>query len=255
MKAQDSALPARLAQSLWLPAALLLIWQIASTREWVNPFFFPAPTRVGATAWSMFLDGEIARVLGITLSRFIAGAVLGTTAGIICGTLMGVSTASRRAIEPFVSGLYSTPKLTLLPLLMLLMGLGDAPRITLVSLVGFIFLSSQTLDAIRSVKPSYVEMARNYGAGRWALVRRVYLPSALPQIFTGLRIALSRSLVVAISLELVSGTSGLGGLIWLSWETLATERLYVGIALAAFLGIMIHRSLVAVESRLVPWRS
>jgi NitT/TauT family transport system permease protein len=243
-----------LAQTLWLPALLLAAWEMSSSNEWINPFFFPRPTKVLATAGGMAADGELARVLGATLSRWAAGAVLGILSGIACGALMGVSTAGRRALEPFISGLYSTPKLTLLPLLMLLMGLGNAPKVTLIALVGFIFLATQTLDAIRSVKPGYVEMARNYGAGRWALLRRVYLPAALPQIFTGLRIAFSRSLVVAISLELVSGSDGLGALIWMSWETLAIERLYVGILFAASLGILMHRGLAALESSLVPWR-
>lgn len=245
---------AALAQTLWLPALLLSIWQVAASNQWINPFFFPPPAKVLATAGSMAAGGELVSVLGSTLGRWAGGTAIGVLLGIVCGVLMGVSTAARRALEPFVAGLYSTPKLTLLPLLMLLMGLGDAPKVTLIALVGFIFLATQTLDAIRGVKPGYVEMARNYGAGRWALLRRVYLPAALPQIFTGLRIALSRSLVVSISLALVSGTNGIGALIWMSWETLATERLYVGILLAASLGILMHRGLAALEATLVPWR-
>lgn len=244
-----------LAQTLWLPALLLAAWQTAATVGWINPFFFPPPAKVLATAWGMAADGEMAQVLGVTLGRWVAGAVAGVLAGIACGVLMGVSTAGRRALEPIVHGLYSTPKLTLLPLLMLLMGLGNAPKVTLIALVGFIFLATQTHDAIRGIKPGYVEMARNFGAARWTLLRRVYLPASLPQIFTGTRIALSRSLVVAISLELVSGTNGLGALIWLSWETLATERLYVGILLAASLGILVHRGLAMVETTVIPWRS
>jgi ABC-type nitrate/sulfonate/bicarbonate transport system permease component len=242
-------------QSVWLPAALLSFWQVASTNAWVNPFFFPPPSSVLATAGAMLMDGEIPRALGITMIRYMAGSLVGAAAGVLCGALMGLSVAGRRAMEPFVAALYATPKLTLLPLLMLLMGLGEAPKMTLIALVGFIFLSTQTMDGIRSVKRSYVEMAENYGAGRWALIRRVYLPAALPQIFTGLRIGFSRSLVVAISLELISGTTGLGGLIWMSWETLATERLYVGILLAALLGIVIHRGFARLETIAVPWRS
>lgn len=243
-----------LLESLWLPSILLAGWQVAASNGWVNPFFFPPPTRVTATAWEMLLSGELVRVVGLTLIRYICGVLLGVFAGVCCGLLMGLSTPGRRALEPFVAGIYSTPKLTLLPLLMLLMGIGEAPKITLIALVGFIFLSTQTLDAIRGVKAGHVEMARNYGAGRWSLVRRVYLPSALPQIFTGIRIAFARSLVVAISLELVSGTSGLGGLIWMAWETLATERLYVGIFLAASLGFLMHRGFNSLEAVLVPWR-
>lgn len=254
MKANHLPSVSALAQTVWLPAAIIVFWQLAASREWVNPFFFPPPSKVLATAVRMAADGEIFRILGATLLRWAGGAVIGVLLGICCGILMGVSEAGRRALDPIVSGLYSTPKLTLLPLLMLLLGLGDAPKVILIALVGFIFLSTQTLDAIRGVKQKYVEMAANYGAGRLVLVRRIYLPAALPQIFTGLRIALSRSLVVAISLELISGTNGLGALIWLSWETLATERLYVGILLAASLGIVMHRGLAALESVVVPWK-
>lgn len=254
MKANHRASVQALAQTIWLPAVSLISWQIAASREWINPFFFPPPSTVLATAVRMAADGELARFLGSTLLRWAGGALIGIVLGICGGILMGVSQAGRRALEPVVSGLYSTPKLTLLPLLMLLLGLGDAPKVILIALVGFIFLSTQTLDAIRGVKQRYVEMAANYGAGRLVLVRRIYLPAALPQIFTGLRIACSRSLVVAISLELISGTNGLGALIWMSWETLATERLYVGILLAASLGIVMHRGLAALESVAVPWK-
>jgi len=244
-----------LAQSLWLPSLLLTLWEISSSSKWINPFFFPAPSKILATAAAMLVHGEVVRVLAATLSRWAGGALIGALLGIACGVVMGLSVTGRRTLLPFVSGLYATPKLTIFPLLLLLMGLGNAPKITLVALVSFIFLASQTHDAIRSVKPGYVEMARNYGAGRRALLRRVYLPAALPQIFTGLRLASARSLVVAISLELVSGTDGLGALIWLAWQTLATERLYVGILLAASLGIFMHRGLAALETKLVPWRA
>lgn len=202
----------------------------------------------------MTIDGVLPRALSVTLGRYAQGVALGCFAGITCGVLMGVSTWVRRALEPFVAALYSTPKLTLLPLLMLLMGIGNAPKITLIALVGFIFLSVQTLDAIRGVNSGFVEMARNHRAKPWAVIRRVYLPAAMPQIFTGLRMALTRSLVVAISLELVSGTDGLGSIIWMAWETLITERLYVGILLAASLGVIMHRTLSYLETTLIPWR-
>lgn len=254
MKAKQIRPLLALAQTLWLPAVLISLWQIASDWRWINPLFFPPPSSVAATAASMAAGGELFRILGATLARWAGGAAIGIVLGICAGILMGVSQTGRRALGPFVSGLYSTPKLTLLPLLMLLLGLGDAPKIILIALVGFIFLSTQTSDAIRGIKPRYIEMASNYGAGGLVLIRRVYLPAALPQIFTGLRIACSRSLVVAISLELISGTNGLGALIWMSWETLATERLYVGILLSASLGIAMHRCLVALETAAVPWK-
>jgi NitT/TauT family transport system permease protein len=233
---------------------LLACWEALSSNEVVNSFFFPAPSKVFAAAWSMTVAGELPRELAATLGRYFQGVVLGCAAGIACGVLMGVSAFARRSVEPMVAALYSTPKLTLLPLMMLLLGIGDESKIALIALVGFIFLAMQTLDAIRGVERRYVEMARNYRASEWALIRRVYLPAAMPQMFTGLRMAFTRSLVSAIALELVSGTDGLGALIWMSWETLATTRLYVGILTAGALGVVLHHSLASLESAVVPWR-
>jgi NitT/TauT family transport system permease protein len=250
----DSSVRAAL-ESIWFPALLLAVWQTASEFAWVNPFFFPPPTKVLATALSMTIDGELPRHLGATLGRWISGVTVGCLAGLLLGLAMGVSQASRRAFGPLVAALYSTPKLALFPLVMLLLGIGDASKVALIALVGLIFLATQTLDAIRGVNPAYLESARNHGAGAWAILRRVYIPATLPQIFTGLRIALTRSLVVAISIELVSGVDGLGAVIWLAWETLTTDRLYVGVLLSAGIGVLVHAGLERLERTLVPWRS
>jgi len=244
----------RLVQTLWLPVLLLLLWQFGATHGWVHPFFFPPPTTVLTAAWGMTRNGELPRELAATLRRYAMGVSIGCICGIGCGLLMGLVVPARRALEPLVAALYSTPKLALLPLVMLLLGIGDVSKVALISLVGFIFLSTQTHDAIRSVDPGYVESARNHRAGNWAVVKRIYWPAALPQIFTGLRMALTRSFVVAISAELVSGVDGVGAMIWMAWATLATERLYVGIVLAAALGISVHWTLLRVERTLVPWR-
>lgn len=244
----------RLLQTLWLPTLILVGWQLASTRGWINTFFFPPPTRVLAQAWAMTIDGELMRELASTLRRYSIGVTIGCACGIGCGLAMGLSTIARRALEPLVAGLYSTPKLALLPLVMLLLGIGDVSKIALISLVGFIFLASQTFDAIRGVDVAYVESAINHRAGLRRLIWRIYAPAVLPQVFTGLRMALTRSLVVAISIELVSGLDGIGAIIWQSWETLATERLYVGVSLAAAMGISMHWIVSRVEDRLVPWR-
>lgn len=242
-----------LVQEFWLVAALLAAWQIFSANHWVNPFFFPPPARVLRAAWEMTRNGELARELVATLGRYGWGALFGCAAGLLAGVVMGAAETARRAFEPILAALYSTPKITLLPLVMLIFGIGDASKIVLVATVTFIYLARQTVDAIRGIDRTYIEIARNYRADTLAIVRRVYVPAALPQIFTGLRIALTRSLVTAIALELVSGKDGVGAMIWLAWQTLATERLYVGILLAALLGVIIHRVLGYFETLIVPW--
>ena len=94
----------------------------------------------------------------------------------------------------------------------------------------------------------------NYGATRRSLVRAVYLPACLPQVFTGLRLALANALVVAVACELVSPSTGLGSMIWLAWQTFATERLYIAILLTAVLGVLLHQALRILEKRVIPWK-
>lgn len=246
--------PTSAARAFIIPVAFAALWQTASTLGWLNPILFPPPTAVFQTGWEMTLTGELPRHIGATLRRVFLGVFWGGLAGLIVGLLMGISTFVRHLLEPLVSAIYSTPKLTLFPLVMLFLGIGDASRVLLIALVAFIFVAVEAVDGIRSLDLHYVDLARNYGAGRWDLIRKVYFPGSLPHIFTGLRLAFSRSLVTGISVELISGPDGLGTIIWLAWETLRTERLYVGIIVAALLGAVAFRSARSIEKHLVPWR-
>jgi len=191
--------------------------------------------------------------LGATFSRMFLGTLIGTVAGLACGLAMGASDPVRRSLEPIVSALNSTPKLALLPMLMLFTGLSETARIVPIALTCFIVLAIHGLDAVRGVNRAYVELARNYGAGGRAMLRRVYLPASLPQMFTGLRIALGRALVITISVEMVSSSNGLGSMIWQAWQTFSTDKLYIGVFTAAVLGALFHNGLAWMEMRLIPW--
>lgn len=241
-------------QVIWLPLLAALLWQWGAATGKLNKVLFPAPGAVLAEFTSMSRSGELFLVLMATLGRYGIGSAIGIVAGILCGLAMGFSRMIRGAFEPTIAGLYATPKLTLLPLFLLLLGIGDPAKIALIALVAFIFVATQVNDAVRGMDPFFVEVARNYGAGKRALIRRVYLPAILPQLFTAMRIALTRSLVAALSLELISGPDGIGTLIWTSWQTLQTERLFVGIFLSAGLGIVLHYGLLSLESKVVAWK-
>ncbi|HSW50482.1 MAG TPA: ABC transporter permease [Bryobacteraceae bacterium] len=244
-----------IALSIWLPVAVLGAWQALAAMRLLNPLFFPAPSFLLASGWQMLGSGELGSQVGATMMRMLAGCALGVLSGLGCGLLMGAVAPARRTLEPMISALNSTPKLALLPMLMLIAGIGETARIVPIALTGFVILSMHGLDAVRGVDRSYVEMARNHGAGRRALLRRVYLPASLPQVFTGLRLALGRTLVITISVELVGAQNGLGNMIWMAWQTFATEKLYIGVFAAAALGALFHNGLLALEKRLIPWQN
>jgi len=239
--------------ALWLPGAVLVSWQLGVALRWFDPLFFPPPTALFAAAGRMVSNGELWKHLSATLSRMGAGLLAGAIPGALFGILMGTVGWIRRSTEPLISGLNSAPKLALLPMLMLFFGVGEAARLVLIAAGCFLTMAIQTMDAVAGVNRTFVEMAANYGADRLALWRKVYLPSALPQIFTGVRLSLGRALVIAISTELVSAQTGLGSLIWMAWQTFTIEKLYVGVAVAAGLGALLHWGFKRLEARLIPW--
>jgi len=244
----------RLALGLWLPLALLVSWQVLASAGILDALFFPPPSALLIAAGRMIASGELGGQIRVTLVRMLTGFLAGSLAGLLCGLLMGAVTAVRHSLEPLISALYSTPKLTLLPMLMLFLGVGDSARILLIAIGCFVLTAVHGLDAVRSINFTYVELAINYGAGPLAVFRKVYLPACLPQVFTGLRLSLGRALVMTISVELVGSSDGLGSMIWMAWQTFATEKLYVAVFVTAASGALFHKSLQRLEARLIPWR-
>ncbi len=234
--------------------ALFSVWELLSRTELLDSLLFPPPSVLLAAAWGMLASGELPAQIRATMTRTLAGCLIGSLLGFFTGLLMGGVRMVRWFLEPVVSALNSTPKLTLLPMAMLFLGIGDAARVALIAASAFIVLAIHAVDAARSVQASYVELAVNYGARRRDLLRRVYLPAALPQVFTGLRIALGRALVITVSVEIVGSSDGLGSMIWLAWQTLTTEKLYVGVLVTASIGALLHGGLQRLEGLLIPWK-
>jgi len=203
----------------------------------------------------MYNSGELYNHVSTTLSRILIGFAIGASAGISIGLLMGVSGFFRRAVEPIVSALNSTPKMSLFPLVLLFLGVGETARLFLIAVSPMIPVAIQTLDAVRTVPHGFVEMAQNYGARRRDVLRRVYLPASTPQILSAVRVAMGRCLVTTISVEIIGSPSGIGHMIWMGWQTLATEKLYIGVILAGSMGMTSHKLLKRIERRVVPWKA
>jgi NitT/TauT family transport system permease protein len=244
----------KLFSALSIPVAILVVWQVLSRAGVLSPLLFPAPTEVLATGLSMLSSGELMRQVGATLRRLLMGALVGGVPGLACGLLMGAFRPVRDHLKPIVSALNSTPKMALLPMLMLFAGVGEVSRVIAIAITCFIVLALHSLDAVLGVDPAHVELARNYGAGRFAMLRRVYLPASLPTIFTAMRLALGRALVLTISIEMLSAPDGIGSTLWIAWQTFSTDKLYVGVIVAATLGALCHSGLEWLEGHLILWR-
>jgi NitT/TauT family transport system permease protein len=234
-------------------AAMLTAWELVSRAELISPVFFPPPTRVLAALATLAVDGRLWPHLGATLGRVLTGFACGGSVGLLAGLVMGRSRRARAVVEPIVAALHPVPKIALLPLAMLVFGLGEASKVALVAVATFFPMAINTEAGVRLLNPVHLEVARNYGAAGLRLYRRVILPGSLPMILTGVRLGLNLAFLLAVAVELAAGQTGLGRLVWFSWQTLRTEELYATLVVTALLGASFHQIVRALERRFVPW--
>lgn len=242
-----------IAVRLWLPAAIVAIWQIAASARLLDPLFFLSPARLTVALWELISTGVLASHLAHTLIRLGVAYGVGCSLGIVLGLALGITPFWRRSTQAIFHGLYAMPKLALLPAFLVFFGLNDTSRMLPAGLTCFVLLAASCMDAAQDVKPGYSDMARSYGAGRRALFLRVYLPASLPRVFTGLRLGLGSGLIMVVGCEMLGATTGMGALIWLSGQTLSLDRMYVGIILCSILGTGANYLLERLERRIAPW--
>jgi NitT/TauT family transport system permease protein len=236
------------------PVAVLLVWQAASDAGLVDQRYVPSPLAIAEAGWSLAATGDLGKHVWASLRRLAIGFVLGAVPGILLGIVMGLSRWVRAVLDPLVAALYPIPKVAILPLLMLVFGLGDASKVAVVAMSVLFLTIINTTAGVVQLDRIYFDVAQNYGTPWYKLFTRVILPGALPTIFAGLRIALGVSLVVLVSAEFVASNSGIGYLIWTSWQTLVVENMFVGIIVVTILGVLTTFLLRECERLLVPWR-
>lgn len=241
----------------WLPlivvAGLFLLWEAMARAGLLSAVLFSSPTTVATTLLATLRSGEMLTHVAATLARMIPGLLLGAIPGLLLGLAMGSSRRLRQALDPLMMMIHPIPKIAILPLLMIFLGIGEASRIAVASVAAFFPLLINTMAGVRQIDPMYFEVARNYGAGRLKLFTRVVLPGSLPMALSGLRLAANVTLLVTISAEIVMANEGLGSLVWLAWETLRVELLYATLIVVSLLGIGISASLQWLQRRLAPW--
>lgn len=236
------------------PTILLLLWQLSSVLGLGDRRFFPAPTDILERFWELLMSGQLLRDTFATLWRICAGFVLGVIPGVVIGLCMAMWRSVRITLDPLVSAFAPVPKLALMPLLLLTLGLGEAPKIAIVA-IGCIFpMIFNTYSGAANIEKLYVDVARNYGASAWIMFSRIVLRGAMPMIFSGLRVALSVSFVIGTAAEFVAAKSGLGYLIWSSWELLDVDSMFVGILTIGLVGMAASAVLLEVERKVIRWK-
>lgn len=240
----------------WLaPLALFLSWEWAAQSDVINPRYFPPPTELWSAMTDLVESGALWEHLWVTVRRVLIGFVLGSGIGVVVGLVLGTWWMMRAAFGPILSALYTVPKLALLPLFLLIFGIGETSKIAVIVVTVFFFMWISTQEAIVAVPISYREAARSFGANRLQMFWHVVVPAALPGMFVGLQLSAGVSVLVVIGIEFVQGGNGIGHLIWFSWSLFRPDRMYVGIIVAGLMGMVFTGLVRLAAKRLLPWAS
>jgi NitT/TauT family transport system permease protein len=233
---------------------LLATWEAVARLGWVPPLFLPAPSGVLAEAARMTASGELARHLTVSLLRIGLGFALGAAGGTVAGLVLGASRVAEAVGNPLIAATYPIPKIAVLPLMILWLGIGEAPKVAMIALGVFFPVAINTYAGVRDTEPLMVKAATSLGARRGQTLVKVILPSALPTILAGYRLGAGIALLLVVSAEMINATAGIGFLILHAGDLMLTGKLMVGLVLLSVLGLVSTWGLRALEARLVPWR-
>jgi sulfonate transport system permease protein len=239
-----------------LPVLLLAGWEIASHAGLVDRRILPPVEAILSTAVSQVTHEALLSNLAASLLRDMVGFTLGTLIGVIIGTVLGLSRLGDRLFMPSFNGLRQIAILAWIPLISIWFGVGEAAKIVFIMVAALIPVVLNTHEGVRSASAQLVEVARALTFTRWQLVTRLYLPSALPSIVTGVHLALIYAWVASIGAEyFMTVGPGIGGLIIAGRERFQMDLVILGILILGAVGFLINRIASLLEARLLRWQT
>jgi NitT/TauT family transport system permease protein len=239
----------------WIAVLLVIaLWQGAGSAGWVNPLFLPPPSAIALAIWKLAVSGALWHHLLVSMMRIGAGWTLGTLAGIIAGFAIGLSTLSRSVGITFISALFPIPKIALLPLLILWLGIGEEPKVATIALGVFFSTAISVYAGVDAVPRNLIRMAQGFNVPFRMIVRHVIWPGALPSILAGFRITASVALLLVVSAEMIGAEYGIGAFVLQAGNLMQTDQLLAGVVILSLFGLAVGRLINALETRLLHWR-
>ncbi|WP_231566302.1 MULTISPECIES: taurine ABC transporter permease TauC [unclassified Serratia (in: enterobacteria)] len=247
---------------LWLSVAtllgILLLWWGVTAMQFISPLFLPAPQQVLHQLMTIaspqgFMEATLWQHLAASLGRILVALLAAVMIGIPVGIAMGLNDKVRAVLDPLIEIYRPVPPLAYLPLMVIWFGIGETSKILLIYLAIFAPVALSAVAGVRSVEQVRTRAARALGASYWQVVRFVVLPSALPEILTGIRIGLGVGWSTLVAAELIAATRGLGFMVQSAGEFLATDVVVAGISVIAVIAFGLELGLRALQRHLTPW--
>jgi len=236
-------------------AIFLIVWElVGNVLQLINPMFMSAPSLIAKAAIDLFASGEIYNDLYISGTELLGGYLLSAVVAIPFGIMVGWYKKMSYIFDPFINAMNATPRVALLPLVIIWLGIG------ILSKVGIIFLGAvfpiliNSRDGVKTTPANLLTAARSFGASEWIIFKAVVLPSTIPFILSGLRQGLGRAIVGVMVGELYAATAGIGFMITVAGATFQTDKVFVGVLVFALTGMIGTEILAKVEKRFDKWR-
>ncbi|MBW7850805.1 MAG: ABC transporter permease [Rhodospirillales bacterium] len=240
--------------SILSPFVLLASWEACAVGGLLDTRFFPAPSTVFSTLVKLIETGVLWDNTWASMTRLFWGFLLGAIPALAVGIAMGLYRPLRAAIDPLIALTYPIPKSAILPLLLLIFGLGEASKIVMVAIGVFYPICINAVAGVLEINKIYLDVGKNFQASRWNVFRTIALPGALPFIMSGVKLGIGMGLILIVLAEMVGAKSGLGYMIWHAWEILAVEMMYIGLMTVAVIGYALSVLSNELERWILPWK-
>ncbi|SCY19528.1 sulfonate transport system permease protein [Microbacterium sp. LKL04] len=241
----------RVVGGLVVPLAVLALWQAVTAFGLIPTYRLPAPIDVVGAAVQLGDSGVLWGHIAISVQRVILGFSIGSLVGLAVAAVVGLTRAGDVLLSPILAAFRAIPSLALVPLLLLWMGIGEEPKVTLVAIGAFFPVFTTVAGALRHVDPHLVEMGRSFGLRGGALFRSVQLPATVPALVSGLRLALAQAWLFLVAAELISASMGLGYLLTDSQSTGRVDRIFLAIVILAALGTLSNALVTLLQRRVL----
>jgi sulfonate transport system permease protein len=238
---------------LFFPLAALALWEYISGRRIVNPAILPPPSGIFFAFTALLSNGQIARHLGASALRVLPGFLFGTVSALILGTLIGLFRKIDQATGLVINVLRPIPMIALIPVFILSLGIGEGSKIAVITLGAFWPVLMNTVYGIKNTDRKLLELAYALKKSRGATLFRIVLPSALPPVFVGIRLAAGNAWACVVAAEMIAASSGVGFLIMYAREVTQTGVMFMGVLLIGIFGLIIDTAIAALERRVLRW--
>lgn len=233
----------------------LTIWElIGNTFQLINPMFMSAPSLIWKAAVQLFASGEIWNDLRVSGIEFGWGYLLSVIVGVPFGIATGWYKKMAYIFDPFINALYSTPRVALLPLVIIWLGIGILSKVGIIFLGAVFPIMINARDGVKTTPYNLLTAARSFGATEWQIFKSVVLPSTVPFLISGLRLGVGRALIGVMVGELYAATAGIGFMITVAGATFQTDKVFVGVLIFAITGMISMDLLGRLEKRFDKWR-